>query len=63
LLALHWRHQLSLKLSGVLLLGLLQPAVLFAADVTLVHPEGLFDAEHVARCVWSNMRMAAAVGH
>ena len=53
-LAVKWQHQLFLKLIGSLLLGLLQPALLFAADVTLVRPEGLFDAEHVAR--WEFIR-------
>jgi hypothetical protein len=44
-----WATQLSLRLSGVLLLALLEPGLLFAEDITVVRPGGEFDAEHVAR--------------
>ncbi|KAF8054728.1 Abcb6 [Scenedesmus sp. PABB004] len=46
-----WPWQLSLRLSGVLLLALLEPGLLFAEDVTVVQPGGALDAEHVARVV------------
>lgn len=44
-----WPRQLSLKLSGVLLLALLEPGLLFAEDITVVSPGGTLDSEHVAR--------------
>jgi hypothetical protein len=50
-LYIRWPTQLSLRLSGVLLLALLEPGLLFAEDITVVRPGGEFDAEHVARCV------------
>lgn len=48
-LCTRWPTQLSLRLSGVLLLALLEPGLLFAEDITVVRPGGQFDAEHVAR--------------
>jgi hypothetical protein len=50
-LYIRWPTQLSMRLSGVLLLALLEPGLLFAEDITVVQPGGEFDAEHVARCV------------
>jgi hypothetical protein len=52
-----WATQLSLRLSGVLLLALLEPGLLFAEDITVVRPGGEFDAEHVAR--WAACGMPA----
>lgn len=44
-----WRKQLAIHLSTVLLVALLEPGLLFWADITAVHPDGTFDQEHVAR--------------
>jgi hypothetical protein len=52
-LATCWANQLAMQLSGMLLLALAQPGVLFLQDITAVRPDGTFDAEHIARCgVW-----------
>jgi hypothetical protein len=48
-LCLKWRGQLSLQLSSVLLIALLEPGLLFWQDITGVQPDGTFDSEHVAR--------------
>ena len=48
-LCVKWRRQLSLQLSSVLLVALLEPGLLFWQDITAVRPDGTFDAEHVAR--------------
>lgn len=48
-LCIKWRQQLSLQLSGVLLVALLEPGLLFWQDITGVRPDGSLDAEHVAR--------------
>jgi hypothetical protein len=46
-----WRGQLSVQLSIVFLIALLEPGLLFWQDITAVNPDGTFDAEHVARWV------------
>jgi hypothetical protein len=44
-----WRGQMTLQLSVVLLIALLEPGLLFWQDITGVNADGTFDAEHVAR--------------
>ncbi|KAF8055403.1 Abcb6 [Scenedesmus sp. PABB004] len=57
-----WPWQLSLRLSGVLLLALLEPGLLFAEDVTVVQPGGALDAEHVARVVVHGVQLVLLLG-
>ncbi|KAF6265156.1 hypothetical protein COO60DRAFT_1697984 [Scenedesmus sp. NREL 46B-D3] len=57
-----WTRQLSLRLSGVLLLALLEPGLLFAEDITVVRPGGVFDTEHVARVVVHGVQLVLLVG-
>uniref|UniRef100_A0A383VNR8 Uncharacterized protein n=1 Tax=Tetradesmus obliquus TaxID=3088 RepID=A0A383VNR8_TETOB len=61
-LCTRWPTQLSLRLSGVLLLALLEPGLLFAEDITVVRPGGQFDAEHVARVVVHGLQLVLLTG-
>lgn len=58
-LCLKWHGQLSLQLSSVLLIALLEPGLLFWQDITGVQPDGTFDSEHVAR--WACYQVQAAL--